>query len=99
MMEEQHIAIKANLEHFTAIANEYSAVFERNASSDDLSAVGEISQCHVRLLESVKQLQSAVYGPLNMIMLHYEEVSHLASMDGKALTSYSASAQAHSELC
>lgn len=83
MKEDQLVAIKANFEEFTAAVNEYSAIFEQNASLDDLSAVGEISQYHVKMLQSVKQMQSAVYGPLNMIMLHYEEVSSLGSMKGR----------------
>jgi hypothetical protein len=71
----QHNAIKAQLKTLTDAVNAYSATFEKNSSSDDLAAIGEISQCQVTMTESVKQMQSAIYGPLNMVMLHYEEVS------------------------
>jgi hypothetical protein len=71
----QHDAIKTQLKTLTDAVNAYSATFEKNSSSDDLAAIGEISQCQVTMTESVKQMQSAIYGPLNMVMLHYEEVS------------------------
>src|SRR5690554_106727 len=70
----QHNAIKAQLQTLTDAVNAYSATFEKNSSSDDLEAIGQISQCQVTMTESVKQMQSAIYGPLNMVMLHYEEV-------------------------
>ena len=75
MMEQQYVVLKANFQQLTAAVNAYSAIFEKNGSSDDLSEIGEISQCHVKLLQKVKQMQSAVYGPLNMILLHFEEAS------------------------
>lgn len=70
----QHDAIKANLQTLTESVQAYSATFEKNISSDDLDAVGQISQCQVTMMENVKQMQSVIYGPLNMVMLHYEEV-------------------------
>ncbi|KAG0650292.1 O-methyltransferase afvC [Hyphodiscus hymeniophilus] len=78
MMQEQYVAIKANLEELTAAVNAYSAVFEKHASSDDLAT--QISQFQVRMLESVKQMQSAVYGPLNMVMIHFEECLRSSSL-------------------
>lgn len=71
---KQHDAIKSNLRALNNAVETYSATFETNISSDDLEAVGQISQCQVALMETVKQMQSAIYGPLNMVMLHYEEV-------------------------
>lgn len=71
----QHEAIKANLQALTDTVNSYSSTFEKNIASDDLEAVGQISQCQVAMMEQVKQIQSVIYGPLNMVMLHYEEVS------------------------
>jgi hypothetical protein len=73
-MIAHHNAIKAQLKTLTKAVNAYSTTFEKNYLSDDLTAIGEISQCHVTMTESVKQMQSAIYGPLNMVMLHYEEV-------------------------
>lgn len=70
----QHNAIKAQLQSLTEAVDAYSGTFEKNISSDDLEAIGQISQCQVAMVERVKQMQSAIYGPLNMIMLHYEEV-------------------------
>lgn len=78
MMRDQHATIKLNLARLTAAVDSYSTIFEQNEFSEDLSAVGEISQSHVEMVESVKQMQSAVYGPLNMIMLHFEEVRQLS---------------------
>lgn len=83
MMREQHIAIKKNLQELTATVEAYSDTFELNASSDDLSAMGQISQRHVKMIESVKQMQSAIYGPLNMIMLHFEEVGFMSQCANK----------------
>lgn len=71
---KQHDAIKSNLRTLTDAVEAYSTAFEKNITSDDLEAVGQISQCQVTLMEQVKQMQSAIYGPLNMVMLHYEEV-------------------------
>ncbi|KAG9241142.1 o-methyltransferas-like protein [Calycina marina] len=73
MMQHQHDAVKRNLKELIAAVEAYSASFSRNASSENLTSRGDISQQHVKMLESVKQMQSAVYGPLNMVMLHYEE--------------------------
>lgn len=70
----QHDAIKSNLRALTDAVEAYSSTFQKNALSDDLEAVGQISQCQVVMMENVKQMQSAIYGPLNMVMLHYEEV-------------------------
>jgi hypothetical protein len=74
MMQDQHLTIKANLAELTEVVNTYSTTFENNESNVDIAAVAKLSECHVKMLESVKQMQSAVYGPLNMIMLHFEEV-------------------------
>ena len=71
----QHDAIKTQLQTLTDAVNAYSTTFEKNSSSEDLAAIGQISECQVTMAESVKQMQSAIYGPLNMVMLHYEEVS------------------------
>ncbi|KFY73693.1 hypothetical protein V499_06221 [Pseudogymnoascus sp. VKM F-103] len=76
----QHNAIKTQLKTLTDAVNAYSATFEKNSSSDDLAAIGEISQCQVTMTESVKQMQSAIYGPLNMVMLHYEECFRSSSL-------------------
>ena len=73
-MIAQHKAIKSNLQALTDAVAAYSTTFEKNILSDDLDAVGQISQCQVEMVENVKQMQSAIYGPLNMVMLHYEEV-------------------------
>lgn len=73
-MIAQHNAIKSNLQALTDAVEAYSSTFEKNILSDDLEAVGQISQCQVAMVENVKQMQSAIYGPLNMVMLHYEEV-------------------------
>lgn len=73
-MTAQLNAIKSNLRVLTDAVDTYSATFEKNIVSDDLEAVGQISECQVAMVESVKQMQSAIYGPLNMVMLHYEEV-------------------------
>jgi hypothetical protein len=70
----QHDAIKSTLRAFTEAVEAYSSTVEKNILSDDLEAVGQISQCQVVMMENVKQMQSAIYGPLNMVMLHYEEV-------------------------
>lgn len=75
----QHDAIKTQLQTLTNAVNAYSTTFEKNSSSDDLAAIGKISECQVTMAESVKQMQSAIYGPLNMVMLHYEEVSFFPS--------------------
>jgi hypothetical protein len=73
-MIAQHNAIKCNLRSLTDAVAAYSSTFEKSILSDDLEAVGQISQCQVVMVENVKQMQSAIYGPLNMVMLHYEEV-------------------------
>lgn len=70
----QHDAIKSNLQALIDTVQAYSSIMERNTSSDDLETVGQISQCQVVMMENVKQMQSVIYGPLNMVMLHYEEV-------------------------
>ncbi|RDL36122.1 Uncharacterized protein BP5553_06734 [Venustampulla echinocandica] len=79
-MIAQHNAIKSQLQTLTNAVDAYSTMFEKNSSSDDLAAVGEISQCQVTMAESVKQMQSAIYGPLNMVMLHYEECLRSSSL-------------------
>ncbi|KAK2756393.1 hypothetical protein FQN54_005285 [Arachnomyces sp. PD_36] len=76
----QHDAIKSNLRALTDAVEEYSSTFEKNISSDDLEAVGQISQRQVAMVENVKQMQSAIYGPLNMVMLHYEECLRSSSL-------------------
>lgn len=73
-MIAQHNAIKSNLRTLTDAVEAYSSTFEKNILSDDLEAVGQISQRQVEMVENVKQMQSTIYGPLNMVMLHYEEV-------------------------
>lgn len=73
-MITQHNAIKSSLRALTDAVETYSSTFKKNILSDDLEAVGQISQCQVVMVENVKQMQSAIYGPLNMVMLHYEEV-------------------------
>ena len=73
-MIAQHKAIKSELQTLNDAVEAYSSTFEKNFLSDDLEAVGQISQCQVAMADSVKQMQSAIYGPLNMVMLHYEEV-------------------------
>lgn len=70
----QYNAIKSQIQILNNAVNTYLATFEENSSSEDLVAVGKISQCQVIMIETVKQMQSAIYGPLNMVMLHYEEV-------------------------
>ncbi|OAQ65236.2 O-methyltransferase [Pochonia chlamydosporia 170] len=79
-MIAQHNAIKSNLRTLTDAVEAYSSTFEKNISSDDLEAVGQISQCQVAMVENVKQMQSAIYGPLNMVMLHYEECLRSSSV-------------------
>lgn len=78
MNREQQIAqrdaIKSSLQTLIDAAQAYSSALERSTSSDDLETVGQISQCQVAMMENVKQMQSVIYGPLNMVMLHYEEV-------------------------
>jgi len=71
----QHKAIKTQLQNVTAAVNRYLVAFEENSLSKDLALVGRLSQSHVSMIENVKQLQSAIYGPLNMVLLHYEEAS------------------------
>ena len=74
---KQHDAIKSHLRALNNAVEAYSSTFEKNISSEDLEAVGQISQCQVAMMETVKQMQSAIYGPLNMVMLHYEEVQSI----------------------
>ena len=94
MMRDQHDAIKETLTALEDAVHSYSATFEKSASSEDLSAVSQISQAHVEMVKRVKQMQSAVYGPLNMVMLHFEEVRRL--FQGSLWSHvYSVSVQAH----
>ncbi|KUJ20824.1 o-methyltransferase-like protein [Mollisia scopiformis] len=73
IMTQQHLAIIANLQELTAAVGAYSTKFESSVSVDDPVAMGELAQSHVDMLGSVKQMQSAVYGPINMVTLHFEE--------------------------
>jgi len=75
MMAQQHFAIKASLKNLTAAVDAYSVVYEKSETSADPSIMGDLSLLHVKMIETVKQMQSAVYGPLNMMTLHFEEVS------------------------
>ena len=80
----QAIAIRENLQKTSAAVEEYLTIFDQNKTSTDLGSAGQISDCHAVMIENVKQLQSAIYGPLNMVMLHYEEVSfqaHVVALD------------------
>ncbi|KAJ6780479.1 hypothetical protein PWT90_08423 [Aphanocladium album] len=79
-IKKQHDAIKSNLQTLNNAVEAYSATFETNINSNDLEAVGQISQCQVALMETVKQMQSVIYGPLNMVMLHYEECLRSSSL-------------------
>ncbi|KAF8851799.1 o-methyltransferas-like protein [Acephala macrosclerotiorum] len=80
MMEQQHAAIKSNLAQLTAAVDSYSTTFEKNISLNDPAALGEIAQCQVKMLDSVKQMQSAVYGPINMVTLNFEECFRSGSL-------------------
>ena len=70
-------AIQTHLQRTTDAINEYLATLQNDTSSTDLASAGRLSSCQVSMTENVKQLQSAIYGPLNMVMLHYEEVNDL----------------------
>lgn len=77
----QRQAIESQLQSLTDVVNSYFETFDRYHPSTDLKAVGHLSKSQVMMVEGVKQMQSAIYGPLNMVMLHYEEVTlkHLTS--------------------
>lgn len=74
-LKAQSVAIKNQLQNVTRAVEEYLQTFEACPSEADLGSMGRLSQCQVDMVDNVKQLQSAIYGPLNMVMLHYEEVS------------------------
>lgn len=99
IIRDQQTTVKDSFQKFATDVNAYLAMVEKHAFLDDLSAVGQISQCHMTMVESVKQMQSAAYGPLNMIMLHFEEVSPTESTNEQVLMCFSAFDQAHSEPC
>ncbi|CZR66315.1 related to O-methyltransferase B [Phialocephala subalpina] len=80
MMEQQHAAVKSTLAQLTAAVEGYSTTFEKNISLNDPAAMGEIAQCQVKMLDNVKQMQSAVYGPLNMVTLNFEEFFRSGSL-------------------
>jgi hypothetical protein len=74
MMAQQHAAIKSSLQVLTAAVDAYSDTYEKITGTDGATAMGDLSLHHVKMTESVKQMQSAVYGPVNMVTLHFEEV-------------------------
>lgn len=74
MMSQQLLTIKASLQELTTLIESYSTKFG-HSSLDDPADVGEIAQSYVEMLQSVKQMQSAVYGPINMVTLQFEEAS------------------------
>lgn len=82
MNQEQKLAqaeaIRTQLRQTTDAVNSYLAIYKENQDSTELEAAGKVSDSHVLMIENVKQLQSAIYGPLNMVVLHYEEAGEPA---------------------
>lgn len=86
MVVQQHTAIKASLQELNAAVDLYSGTFEKMATSDDPAVMGELSSHQVKMTESVNKMKSSVYGPLNMVTAHFEEVRNLILHSAIALT-------------
>lgn len=84
MVAQQNIAIKENLRELTAAVDAYSTACEKNATAG--KSDGELEQSHVKLMTSVKQMRSAIYGPMNMVTSHFEEVTRNSYPIKTALT-------------
>lgn len=74
MLATQHAEIKASLAELNTVVNTYSATFDKMTPSDDPAIMAQLSMQQVKMTETVNQMQSAVYGPVNMMNKHFEEV-------------------------
>jgi len=75
MIRQQNAAVKATLQELTAAAEEFSSVCEQNAELAGVSEAGKVAQSHLKLMNSMQKMRAAVYGPMNMVTAHFEEVS------------------------
>lgn len=99
MIAQQNVAIKATLQKLTAAVEAYSAICEKNTTLAGLSQAGEVAQSHVKLMNSMKEMKTAVYGPMNMVTAHFEEVRQSFYYKTVSLTwSYNSSIRAVLEL-
>jgi len=70
---QQIAAITKSLEEVTKDLKSYSAVIENGGS--DLEAIGKSSQAHTDLIASVRSLNRAARGPVDMVFAQIEAVS------------------------
>jgi hypothetical protein len=98
VITQQHVAIKSSLKELTALVDVYSETYDKSVALDDAAAMGALSLHQVKMTESVKQMQSVIYGPINMMTLHFEEVRIKPLIMVRLLTLLSFSGRALSEL-
>jgi hypothetical protein len=74
MLQKQNAAIKSDLAELNAMVEKYFSVFESNPTLSDPSQAGAVAKSHVELMQCVKKMKSTVYGPVNNVLAHFEEV-------------------------
>lgn len=74
MLQKQNAAIKSDLAELNAMVENYFSVFESNPILSDPSQAGAVAKSHVELMRCVKKMKSTVYGPVNNVLAHFEDV-------------------------
>lgn len=71
----QIAAITQALEDVTKDLKAYASVIENGSDGKDLESIGKVSQSHTDLVASVRSLNRAARGPVDMIFAQIENVS------------------------
>lgn len=78
MTKKQNDAIRASLAELTSKVEKHLSAREENALNSSAFTAATMSKTHVELMSAARKMKSDVYGPVNNVASHYEEVRNLS---------------------
>ncbi|KAK6603359.1 o-methyltransferase [Botrytis cinerea] len=79
MTKRQNEAIRASLAELTSTVEKHLSACEENALNGSASTAASMSKTHVELMSAARKMKSDVYGPVNNVASHYEELEDMRS--------------------
>ncbi|TGO17686.1 hypothetical protein BTUL_0015g00210 [Botrytis tulipae] len=76
MTKKQNDAIRASLAELTFTVEKHISACEENAVHSSTFNAATVTKTHVELMNAARKMKSDVYGPVNNIASHYEELIH-----------------------
>lgn len=76
--KKQNDAIRASLAELTLTVEAHISACEENAVHSSTFNAATVTKTHVDLMNAARKMKSDVYGPVNNIASHYEEVRSIA---------------------